>query len=48
VFCAENAGYDYQSRSGRLASTADADADEQKRFEIGRPLSEIVNSVLPK
>lgn len=38
----------YELTGSQLKSSQSADLDEQMRFTMGRPLSELVNTVLPK
>jgi hypothetical protein len=46
--CDNIPGYDLQPGNAFLQASSAADADEQMRYQIGRPLSEIANAVLPK
>jgi hypothetical protein len=38
----------YELAGGQLRASSAADLDEQMRFTMGRPLAELVNTVLPK
>lgn len=38
----------YDLAGSQLKASQSADMDEQMRFTMGRPLSELVNTVLPK